>query len=275
MGVKLGSKRGPYKRRERPKKYVCSCSFGKDSLATLLLAIENGEPLDAVVFTEVMFDNSRGISGEWPEHIEWVKSVAIPRLRELGVEVVHLRSDVDYVSSFRKEIVGGSHKGMLRGFPIANRCCIQRECKLSPIKRWMKDEFFSKGYDVVSYVGIAIDEVERLGRLGKSDSPKVSKLSLLAKYGYTETMALLKCHEYGLLSPIYYSGVGRNGCWFCPNQSVSEFCRLRRGHPELWGELHELDSLDWLCSDKFKYSITLGEVDSKIDEYEKKYLEYL
>lgn len=50
-------------------KYFVSCSFGKDSIATILLALENKEPLDGAVFTEVMFDNSRNISGEVPEHI--------------------------------------------------------------------------------------------------------------------------------------------------------------------------------------------------------------
>ena len=114
-GVKKGTVRGSYKRRERENKYVCSCSFGKDSLATLLLAIENGEPLDAVVYVEVMYDSARGISGENPEHIKWINEVAKPKLRELGVEVIHLRSDEDFVSQFNKKIISGKHEGMLRG----------------------------------------------------------------------------------------------------------------------------------------------------------------
>ena len=39
----------------RPK-YVASCSGGKDSVATLLLAAQHNEPLDEAVFSEVMFD---------------------------------------------------------------------------------------------------------------------------------------------------------------------------------------------------------------------------
>ena len=38
-------------------KYFVSCSFGKDSIATILLALENGEPLDGAIFSEVGFDN--------------------------------------------------------------------------------------------------------------------------------------------------------------------------------------------------------------------------
>lgn len=32
-------------------KYIASCSFGKDSLAMVLMLIERGLPLDEVVFT--------------------------------------------------------------------------------------------------------------------------------------------------------------------------------------------------------------------------------
>lgn len=61
-----------------------------------------------------------------------------------------------------------------------------------------------KGYEVVQYVGIAIDEPKRLARLSKKGN--IDKVSLLQKYGYTEDMARKKCLEYGLLSPIYGGG---------------------------------------------------------------------
>ena len=44
----------------RPK-YVASCSFGKDSIATILLALENGEPQGkglASLGKEVPFDTT-------------------------------------------------------------------------------------------------------------------------------------------------------------------------------------------------------------------------
>lgn len=62
-----------------------------------------------------------------------------------------------------------------------------------------------KGYEVVQYVGIAIDEPKRLARLSKKGN--INKVSLLQKYGYTEDMAREKCLEYGLLSPIYGGGI--------------------------------------------------------------------
>ena len=66
-------------------KHVASCSFGKDSLATILLALEHGEPLDEAVYCEVMFDKE--ISGEVPEHRDFIYTTAIPALERRGVKV--------------------------------------------------------------------------------------------------------------------------------------------------------------------------------------------
>lgn len=76
-------------------KHVASCSFGKDSLATILLALEHGEPLDEAVYCEVMFDKE--ISGEVPEHRDFIYTTAIPALESRGVKVTVLRSEKTYV----------------------------------------------------------------------------------------------------------------------------------------------------------------------------------
>jgi hypothetical protein len=90
--------------------YFCACSFGKDSLATVLLALHHNEPLDEVVFTEVMFDSKRGISGEDPRHIEWVYNTAIPKLEQMGVKVDVVKSKKDYIHFFRSAVGGGGIK---------------------------------------------------------------------------------------------------------------------------------------------------------------------
>ena len=67
-------------------KYISSCSFGKDSLATIILAKERGDPLDEVVYCEVMFDDH--ISGEIPEQRKFIHDVAIPKLDDCCFEFV-------------------------------------------------------------------------------------------------------------------------------------------------------------------------------------------
>ena len=92
-------------------------------------------------------------------------------------------------------------------------------------------------------------------------------MSLLAKYGYTEQMAKQLCATHGLLSPIYTTGT-RGGCWFCPNCKIQHFVNLRRNHPELWAELVELSHTPNLCSYGFKYSLTVQEVEKRMDAHE-------
>ena len=94
-------------KKEKPKMYIASCSFGKDSIATILLALEHNEPLDRVVFSEVMFDHEKNISGEIPEHIEWVYKVAIPKLESMGVKVDVVRGKKDYKYFFINKLRGG------------------------------------------------------------------------------------------------------------------------------------------------------------------------
>lgn len=245
----------------KPKMYIASCSFGKDSLATILLALENDEPLDRVVFAEVMYDHERGISGEIPEHIEWIYAEAIPKLESLGVKVDVVRGTGDYVKEFHK-IRGNRTKhperiGKKQGFLLGGFCRLNSMGKVNPVRRYYR-QFKEQGYDIVCYVGIAKDEPVRLARLKGTD------ISLLDKYGYTESMAMQKCREYDLVSPIYENSM-RGGCWFCPNQRVKGFFRLREKHPELWNELKVLSKEGNLISKNFCYDYTFDQMEAKMD----------
>lgn len=88
--------------------HIASCSFGKDSLATILLALEHGEPLDEAVYCEVMFD--KRTSGEVPEHRAFIYETAIPRLERLGIPVRVLRSDKTYLDLFAGTVTRGPKK---------------------------------------------------------------------------------------------------------------------------------------------------------------------
>ena len=185
---------------EKPKMHIASCSFGKDSIATILLALKHGEPLDRVVFSEVMFDRERGISGEIPCHIEWIYGTAIPRLESMGVKVDVVRADKDYKSL----MLGKKKNGTYYGHQYRNPCFANGELKLTPIKKYFSE--LRKDFDVIQYVGIATDEPVRLERLKKDNT----KISLLEKYGYSQEDTMALCKQEDLLSP-YYSSAYRGG----------------------------------------------------------------
>lgn len=221
-------------------KYIASWSGGKDSTASIILAHEHNEPLDLIIFSEVMFD--KNISGEFPEHIDFIKNKAIPLFESWGYETKILHSDKTYMNIFTHEPVRGKRfgTGMKVGFPATGMCGIQKPCKLKPIKNFFKE----LDSDYIEYVGIAKDEPKRFERLCEN------KISLLDKYKYTEQMALAICKKYGLLSPVYDFAL-RNGCWFCPNARKGQLEHLRNDYPDLWNKLLELECMPDLIGNKF------------------------
>ena len=215
------------------KKYIASFSGGKDSVAQIILAHEHNEPLDMIIFVEVMFDKE--ISGELPEHIQFIKEKCIPQFEEWGYKTEIIHGKKTYMDCFNN-IVNRSkveeRNGKKTGFPMAGKCNINRECKINPINTFMKQY---KNDDIVQYIGIAADEPKRLKRLEGTN-----RVSLLEKYGYTEQDAYEICERYDLLSPIY-EFTKRGGCWFCPNARYSELKHLRTYHRNLWDKLLELE----------------------------------
>ncbi len=212
-------------------KYIANWSGGKDSTASVILAHEHGEPIDLILFSEVLFSNE--ISGELKEHISFMKETCIPIFQKWGYETEILHSRKTYLDIFYHVTTRGKNRenvGKRYGFPMAGKCAINRECKLKPIY-----DFLKQYGPCIQYIGIAMDEPQRLERLKGTN-----KISLLEKYGYTEKMAYDLCKEYGLLSPIY-AFTKRGGCWFCPNAKKKELEYLRTHHRDLWNRLLELE----------------------------------
>ena len=67
--------------------YSLSWSGGKDSTASIILAHEHQEPLDSIIFVEVMYDLKNGISGENPNHIKFIREKAKPLFESWGYRV--------------------------------------------------------------------------------------------------------------------------------------------------------------------------------------------
>lgn len=215
-------------------KYIASWSGGKDSTASIILAHENKEPLDLIVFSEVMFD--KDTSGELPEHINFIKNKCIPLFESWGYETKILHAGLTYMDIFLRQPTRGKRfgTGMITGFPMSGRCQINRSVKVLPIERFLK----SFAEEFIQYIGIAVDEPARLDKVEK----KQNQVSLLQKYRYTEQMAFDLCRKYGLLSPVY-DFAPRGGCWFCPNARDCELRHLRTNHKDLWDKLLELENM--------------------------------
>ena len=72
-------------------------------MATVLLALEHNEPLDEILFTEVMFDHARNISGEIPEH-NYLSDEVVQKLLE------HKRRNAEAGNGFEAVFHSGGGK---------------------------------------------------------------------------------------------------------------------------------------------------------------------
>lgn len=238
---------------ERPY-YVASCSFGKDSLATVILARLHNEPLDEVVYCRVMFDDHT--PAETPEHAQFIQEVAIPTLQSWGIKVTIVQAPPGqhFVERFNKIMGRGPHAGKRWSWPLCGKCYVQRDLKIRPIQRWAK----TLPKNTIQYIGIAADEQERLLRLDG-----ITRVSLLDKYGITQEGATKLCQEWGLYSPAYEFS-SRGGCFFCHNAKDPELVHLCQHHPELWFSLLLLQATPNKVTERWNRDETFFEVDCRI-----------
>lgn len=235
---------------------LTSWSGGKDSTASLLLEHKLGlEPSD-VIFSEVMFDIKNNISGENPEHIEWLYTKAIPRLKSMGHKVHIIRANTDYLRlffTFIKRSKMAERNGKLKGFPLAGSCILNSKCKVKPIK-----DFSKVNKPKEHRIGIAFDEPKRAER-------RTERL-LLVENRITEKEAFEMCRKENFLSPIYEYSY-RGGCWFCPNCRPKDFAEFKKRHFGLYKKLLELDNVKNRVSNGFSYGgKSFKEIDKQVQE---------
>ena len=216
---------------------IFNLSFGKDSMATLLLAIEQGIQIDRVMYCDIRFSDE--ISGEHPLMAAWIAEAERILKERFGITVEHAFS-ITYLEQFFKTKQKGNHIGDNYAFPhIIGAWCNSR-LKIATINKYLA-QFGNQ--NITQFVGIAYDEPIRWERMVKKETELLKYRSLLFKQKMTEQDAFHICERYGLLSPIYKSddGIYRGGCWFCPKQCNADLYSLWKNYPDYYQKLVELE----------------------------------
>ena len=237
---------------------VMCWSGGKDSTASIILDhTKNGHQIDLIIISLLYFDKKRKIYAEHPEHIEFIFK-AKKVFEDWGYKVVMLDVEHDYMYWFYKKRTkrckNKDNVGKYYGFLLSGLC------ELTPEKKYTIDRYLKKLGKHTQYVGIAIDEPERLDVAHRG-----GKISLLEKFNCTEDDAKKLCEEYDLLSPVY-AFTKRQGCWFCPNATIGQLQHVYETHPELWAELEKLDLETNVVSRRFKRGMTLKQIKEQFDD---------
>ena len=212
--------------------HAVSLSGGKDSTAMLLLMIEQGMPIDAVLTADTGM--------EFPEMYEHLTKLDDYLYRKRGLHITTLRHPMGFEWLMFEEPKTKPYsieKRLQRGLPTSGNgwpgakvrwCTGQLKTHLVNREvRRIKGE-----HRALSYVGIAADEAHRCK---KEQYP-------LVEWGITEAEALQICYDYGFDFGGLYEIYHRASCWLCPLQRIGELKKLRKHHPELWARLLDMDS---------------------------------
>lgn len=206
-------------------KYIASVSFGKDSLAMLLLLLERHEPLDEVVFYD---------TGMEFQSIYKIRDKIILLLRNKNIKYteLHPKNSFEY-TMFEKPVKhrnGTSSKGYSW---CGGRCRWGTTEKNKSISKYLKRKY---GTNYKEYVGIAFDEPQRL-------TNNEYKLYPLYELKYTEKDCLLYCYKKGfnwLEDGIeLYDILDRVSCWCCSNKNLKELRNYYKYLPKYWERLKE------------------------------------
>lgn len=217
-------------------KHIVQFSGGKDSTAMLLRMVEEGMPIDAILFVDT------GL--EFPQMYEHIKKVETFINRKITIikaehdfEWFLFSKPIKNITAIRKRTEKGfSLVGT--GFPLRKSRWCTKHLKLIPKNKYLEKLFGDE--EIYSYIGIAADEEERVGRNPNENNGDVLCYPLV-EWGMTEAECLNYCRDRGFDWGGLYDDFSRVSCWCCPLQNLKSLATLYKKYPDLWAKLEEWD----------------------------------
>lgn len=216
-------------------KYIASCSFGKDSLAMVLILIEKGYPLDEVIFYDTgmefqaIYNNCNKLSKILNQH---------------HIKFTILKDKQSFTfKAFQKEVhkkdgtikYGYDWCGGIRRWGTSS--------KLSTINKHYRSTY--NGDTIVEYIGVAYDEKYRIEkyRLKRTNTIKIYPL---VELGITEKDCLNYCydHEWNWIENDVdlYMILDRVSCWCCSNKNTKEIENIIMHLPDYWERIKQYEN---------------------------------
>lgn len=199
--------------------HIAKLSGGRDSTAMVFRMLEEGWPLDYIIFSDTQKE-----FGEMYDYLEKIKI----RLKKYGKELTvlsHVKGHTfeDWVFGTLKR---GRLKGFVRGLPnTIQKCYWQRESKSNPVDAWLKENEFN---DYTLYIGYTYSERKRAAK-NTATNQRYPLIEL--KMCEAEIDSYLESID--LINPLYQY-FERTGCAMCPYQKLRGFYVLWKIYPEWW-----------------------------------------
>lgn len=188
----------------------------------VLKLIEENYPLDEVIFYD---------TGMEFEAIYHVRDKIVPIIEAYGAKYTEIKPRENFLYSMLARPVESKQKGFHYGYGWCGGTCRWGTTN----KKELLDAY-TKGSHI--YVGIAIDEQERLDRLPENKS------SPLAEWNMAESDCLKYCRDRGISwdegGIDLYDVLDRVSCWCCCNKNLKELKAIWKYLPQYWERLKAL-----------------------------------
>lgn len=206
--------------------YIASVSFGKDSLAMLLLLLSREEKLDEVIFYD---------TGMEFKSIYDIKDKIVVLLKERNIKYTELKPKNSFEYMMFDKPVKHRNGTYSNGYSwCGGRCRWGTTEKNKTISKYLKENY---GEDYKEYIGIAYDEQNRI----KNNE---HKLYPLIDLNMTEQDCLEFCYSQGYYweedGIRLYDILDRVSCWCCANKNLKELINYYNYLPTYWNKLKEL-----------------------------------
>lgn len=199
------------RKQEKQERYIFSFGGGVNSAALMVLLVQQGAPLDEVVFADT--------GSEVPETYQFL-DVARAYFEKNGVPlhiVTRPSAGSLYDTCMKRRVI-----------PSVIWRWSTRDFKVNPIHRYYR----SLGSPIAQYLAIAYDEIERMR---DSSVSYVRNLYPLVDQKITREKCIAIIQEAGLPVPV------KSGCFFCPFNSAERWRWLQQQHPRLYGKAIRLE----------------------------------
>ena len=240
---------------------IVSCSGGKDSTATLLLALErNVENLRAVFADtgnehEITYEYVRYLEQETGVKIEWVTANFDDRIANKrafikekwsndGISDEHIREALEVLQPTGNPFLDMClWKGR---FPSTRvRFCTQ-ELKVFPIREQILKPLLAdhRTADVISWQGVRADESPARAKLPVEDEDDIGVINYRPILDWTAEMVFDFHRKHNVKwNPLYENGCGRVGCMPCVNVRKKELRNIAKRFPEEIARLEHWEDL--------------------------------
>ncbi len=237
-------------------KYIASVSFGKDSLAMLLMLIEKKYKIDEVVFYD---------TGMEFQAIYDIRDEVKKLLEKNKIKYTELKPKQPFLYKMLEKEVHKRDGTIQYGYGLCGgRCRWGTTEKNTTIEKYLKN-MYSEEYR--EYIGIAADEVRRI-----EQQRNKHKLLPLLEWNMKEEDCLKYCYEKGFQwkegNIRLYDVLDRVSCWCCANKNMKELRNYKRYLPKYYEKFLDLTYQIWINAKNGKLKDVSDKFLSKFDKIE-------